>query len=177
MLRLRLSKLCWVVVAACLLGSGAERVSGADVSVGAVGTYLDTEDLGKAYGGGVRLKYDLIEYVGMDFRASMVRLQDPSINMFPLEANLMLQFPVGNTVLPYGGFGVGYYFFDGGDFSLKDRVGYGPLAGLELRLTRDVALFGEARWLFLEPDVSGVPGVDKARLDGFGINAGIMLLF
>ena len=89
----------------------------------------------------------------------------------------MLQVPVANTLLPYGGFGVGYYFFDGGDISLSGRVGYGPLAGLELRLTRDLALFGEARWLFLEPSASGLAGVDKVRLDGFGINAGIMLLF
>jgi hypothetical protein len=107
----------------------------------------------------------------------MVRLQDASVNMFPLEGNLLLQFPIANTVLPYGGFGVGYYLFDGGDFSLENNLGYGPVAGVELRLTRDLALFGEARWLFLESDVSGVPGVDKARLDGFGVNAGLMLLF
>jgi len=172
-----MSRFWRAVVVAGLLSLSAGRSSAADVSIGALGSYLDTKDLGKAYGGGLRLKYDLIEYVGLDFRASMVRLQDPSINMFPVEANLTLQLPIANTVIPYGGFGVGYYFFDGGDINLKNQVGYGPVAGLELRLSRDLAVFGEARWLFLEPEVSGLPGVDKARLDGFGINAGIMLLF
>lgn len=159
-----------------LLGFGG-RVLGADVSMGVMGSYLDTDDMGEAYGGGVRLKYDLVEYVGLDFRGSMLRLQDPSVNMFPLEANLMLQVPVANVLIPYGGFGVGYYIFDGGDVDLDDTVGYGPLAGVELRLASAVALFGEARWLFLEPDVSGWLGRGRARLDGFGVTAGIMVLF
>jgi opacity protein-like surface antigen len=149
----------------------------ADVSVGGFGTYLDTKDYEEAWGGGLRLKYDLVEYIGLDFRGSMVRLQGLSANMFPVEANLILQLPIGNVLLPYGGMGVGYYFFDGGDLDLDNQVGYGPLAGVELRLSRAVALFGEARWLFLEPEVGGSGDLDKIRLDSFGVNAGIMFLF
>ncbi|MGA1236545.1 MAG: hypothetical protein ACO34E_06725 [Limisphaerales bacterium] len=166
-----------VVLALVVFGSSGGRVRGADVSMGLMGSYLDTDDLGEAYGGGIRLKYDLVEYVGLDFRGSMLRLQDPSVNLFPLEANLMLQLPVANVLIPYGGFGVGYYIFDGGDVGLDNAVGYGPLAGVELRIASAVALFGEARWLFLEPDVSGWMGRDRVRLDGFGVTAGIMVLF
>jgi hypothetical protein len=160
--------LCGLVLAA------GPRLAAADASLGGMGSYLDTDGLGEAWGGGLRLKYDLVEYLGFDLRGSFLRLGDPGISMFPVEANLMFQLPIKNILLPYGGMGVGYYFFDGGDIRLEDRVGYGPLAGLEIRLGNSVALFGEARWLYLEPKVSGGGSV---KLDSFGINAGLMFLF
>jgi hypothetical protein len=54
---LRLILVVGLVVLGCLGG----RVMGADVSMGVMGSYLDTDDLGEAYGGGLRLKYDLVE--------------------------------------------------------------------------------------------------------------------
>jgi len=155
----------------------SNRAQAADVSVGGFGTYLDPKDYDESWGGGLRLKYDLVEYIAFDLRASMVRVRPFDANMFPLEANLLLQVPLGKTLLPYGGMGVGYYLFDSGDPQLQHELGYGPLAGLELRLGRSVAIFGEARWLFLEPDVKGSSTLSKALLDSFGVNAGIMFLF
>jgi opacity protein-like surface antigen len=165
----------WIVWAAVVFcwGPGVRLVA-ADISLGAMGSYLDTDSAGEAWGGGLRLKYDLTEYIGMDFRGSFLRLEGSGVNLFPVEANLLAQFPIANRILPYGGFGVGYYFFEGGDLRLEDRVGFGPLAGLELRLTSGFAIFGEARWLFLEPKLSGGGSV---RMDSFGINAGLMFLF
>jgi len=170
----------WLVLAPMVLALSAgllPRSQAADISVGGFGTYLDTDDYDEAWGGGLRLKYDLVEYVALDFRGSMVRLQPFSANMFPLEANLLLQVPLGRAVLPYGGMGIGYYLFDGGDYELEHSLGYGPVAGLEIRLGASVALFGEARWLFLEPDISNSSTLDKISLDSFGVNAGIMFLF
>jgi hypothetical protein len=175
-LELRRAGFWWLVSAWLGLATVAE-VQAADVNLGGFGSYLDTEDLGESWGGGLRIKYDLIEYVGFDIRGSFARIQDYSISVFPVEGNLFLQLPIAKRILPYGGFGVGYYFFDGGDIDLGDELGYGPLAGLELRLGRGLAIFGEARWLFLEPDDRSSGGASSVKLDGFGINAGIMFLF
>jgi hypothetical protein len=160
-----------------VLPGAVDRCRAADVSFGGFGSYFDIKDYEESYGGGLRLKYDLVEYIGFDLRASMVRVEPFEANMFPLEANLLLQVPIGKVLLPYGGMGVGYYLFDGGDPELEHALGYGPVAGLEVRLGRAVALFGEARWLFLEADVDGSPTLDKASLDSFGVNVGIMFLF
>jgi opacity protein-like surface antigen len=160
-----------------LLPGVLSRAQAADVSFGGFGTYLDPKDYDESWGGGLRLKYDLVEYIAFDLRASMVRVRPFDANMFPLEANLLLQVPIGKTLLPYGGMGVGYYLFDSGNPKLQHSLGYGPLAGLELRLGRSIAIFGEARWLFLEPDVKGSSTLTKASLDSFGVNAGIMFLF
>ena len=59
-----------------LLAIPTTRVCSADVSLGGFGSYLDTEDVGEGYGGGLRLKYDLMEYVGMDLRALKRRMKD-----------------------------------------------------------------------------------------------------
>ncbi len=160
-----------------LLPGAINRPQAADVSVGGFASYFDMDDFEESWGGGLRHKYDLIEYIAFDLRASMVRVQSFDANMFPLEANLLLQVPIGKTLLPYGGMGVGYYLFDSGDPELQHELGYGPVAGLELRLGKSVAIFGEARWLFLEPKVKGSATLDKASLDSFGVNAGIMFLF
>jgi len=164
-------------IAAVAVCASALRATAADVSVGGFGSYLNTDDLGETWGGGLRVKYDLTEYVGFDVRGSFARIGDASISMFPVEGNLFLQLPIANRILPYGGFGVGYYFFDGGTPELENHVGYGPLAGLEVRLSSSLAIFGEARWLFLETDIKSPAGTGSVKLDGFGINAGIMVLF
>jgi hypothetical protein len=166
-----------LLLAVAAPGAILPRAAAADVSLGAFGSFLDTEDLGEAWGGGLRLKYDLIEHIGFDLRAGFTRIDDASLNIFPLEGNLFFQFPIANRILPYGGFGVGYYVFDGSALDLEDRVGYGPLAGLELRLTQSFAIFGEARWLFLDPKIQSPSGLGSAKLGGFGINAGLMVLF
>jgi len=165
------------LVAGASLTVLSPRVMAVDASFGLLGSYLAGEDLGDGYGGGIRLKYDLFEYLAMDYRASFLYYQDPSANVFPLEFNLIGQFPIANIVLPYAGMGVGYYFFNGGDLDLSSCVGYGPVGGVEVRVTPSFAIFGEARYLFLEPQAWALPGNPNLEAGGFGINAGVMFLF
>ena len=46
---------------------------------------------------------------------------------------------------------------------------------------RRVAVFGEARWLFLETDVDSaldeLENLDEADIDGLGINVGLLFRF
>ena len=58
--------------------------------------------------------------------------------------------------------------------------GYGGGVKLEVGLRR-VAIFAEARWLFLEADVDSaldeLQDIDEADVDGFGINVGLLFRF
>jgi hypothetical protein len=150
-------------------------------AVGLFGSYLDSDDLGDGYGGGVKLEVKPIDLVSVDGRASWIYFEDFEIHMIPLEAALRLNLPLlGERIIPYVGVGGGYYIFEADDVDLDDDVGYFPLVGLEVGFRR-VAVFAEARWLFLEADVDSaldeLQDIDEADVDGFGINVGLLFRF
>jgi hypothetical protein len=121
------------------------------------------------------------DVLSVDGRASWIYFEDFEIHMIPLEAALRLNLPLfGERIIPYVGAGGGYYFFEADDVDLDDDVGYFPLVGLEVGF-RSVAVFAEARWLFLEADVDGaldeLEDLDEADVDGLGINVGLLFRF
>jgi hypothetical protein len=165
------------VVALSVMGCSA----GSLVNVGAFGSYLDSDDLGDGYGGGVKLELKPIDVLSVDGRAGYIYFDDAEIHMFPLEGVGRVNFPLlGERIVPYAGVGAGYYIFEGDDADLDDDVGFFPLVGLEAGLKR-VALFAEARWLFLEADVDDavdeLEDLDDADVDGLGINVGLLFRF
>jgi len=156
----------------CTAGSMAE--------LGVFGSYLDSDDLGTGYGGGAKLEVKPTDWLSVDGRASLIFFDDFDISMIPLEAALRLNVPMlGERIVPYVGVGAGYYLFEADDVDLDNNVGYFPLVGLEVGLRR-VALFAEARWLFLQTDTDaglGELGDLDADVDGLGINAGLLFRF
>ena len=157
----------------CVFGSGVE--------LGVYGSSLDSDDLGDGRGGGVKLEANLVDVVSLDARASWLQFTDTDIDMFPLEAAALLNFPLfWEHVVPYVGVGAGYYLFDGDGADLDDEVGYFPLAGLEIGL-HSLSLMAEARWLFLEADVESakneLQNLSEADVDGFGVNIGALIRF
>ncbi len=159
-----------VSIGGCTAGSLAE--------FGVFGSYLDSDDLGNGYGGGVKLEVKPTDILTVDGRASWLYFDDFEIQMIPLEVAGRLNLPLlGERIVPYAGVGGGYYLFDADDGDLDDDVGFFPLLGLEAGFQR-VALFAEARWLFLETDAEGVVGdVVEADVDGLGINVGLLFRF
>ncbi len=160
-----------LVVGGCSHGSGVEFA--------AYGTRLDSDDLGDGYGGGAKLELNPVDMISVDARAGVVRFDDSGINMFPLEAAALLNFPLlFEHVVPYIGAGAGYYLFDGAD--LDDQVGFFPLAGLEIGF-QSLSVMAEARWLFLETDADSAKeelrNLTEADLDGFGVNLGLLFRF
>jgi hypothetical protein len=124
---------------------------------------LDSDDLGTGYGGGAKLEVKPTDWLSVDGRASLIFFDDFDISMIPLEAALRLNVPMfGERIVPYAGVGVGEYLFDADDVDLDDSVGYFPLVGLEVG-TRRVALFAEARWLFLQTDTDAAGGVERSQ--------------
>lgn len=167
-----------VLLPAVLALAGAGCSTGSGVEVAAFGTYLDSDDLGDGYGGGAKVELNPIDMISIDARASYVRFDDASVNMVPLEAAALLNFPIlFERIVPYIGVGVGYYIFDASGADLDDEVGFFPLAGLEIGFHK-LSLMAEARWLFLETDVDSARGelenITKADVDGLGINIGLL---
>lgn len=166
------------IIAAVVGGCGAH---GSGIEFGAFGSYLDSDDLGDGYGGGVKLEVNPIDLVSIDGRASWLRFDDGGLDMFPLELTGLVNLALfGERIVPYAGAGVGYYFFDGDRVDLDDEVGFFPLVGMEIGFQR-VSLMAEARWLFLEADVDSARGefedLREADIDGLGINLGLLIRF
>lgn len=160
-------------IGGCTAGSLAE--------LGVFGSYLDSDDLGNGYGAGVKLEVKPTDILSVDGRASWLYFDDFEIQMIPLEVAGRLNLPLlGERIVPYVGVGGGYYLFQADDVDLDDDGGFFPLMGLEAGLRR-VALFAEARWLFLETDadttLGELAGIDEADMDGLGINVGLLFRF
>ena len=168
-----------LLVAAGLMLGGCGHGTG--IELGAFGSSLDSDDLGQGYGGGAKLEFNLIDWLSVDGRASYLRFADTKVNMVPLEAAALLNFPMaGERIVPYIGAGAGYYLFEAQDADLDNKVGFFPLAGLEIGLWR-ISFVAEARWLFLQTDVESARGelrnLLEADVDGLGVNLGVLFRF
>jgi opacity protein-like surface antigen len=167
------------LVTACMVLGGCRHGTG--IELGAFGSSLNSEDLGRGYGGGAKLELNPVDRLSIDGRASYLRFADTKVNMVPLEAAALLNFPMaGERIVPYVGAGVGYYLFEAQDANLDNKVGFFPLAGLEIGLWR-ISFLAEARWLFLQTDVESAKGELKnlleADVDGLGVNLGVLFRF
>jgi len=172
--------ICFAVLLALALTVGGCS-HGSGVEFAAFGSSLDSDDLGDGYGGGVKLELNPVDMISVDARASYVHFDDTDVDMVPLEAAALLNFPLlFEHIVPYVGVGGGYYLFDGDSANLDDNVGFFPLAGLEIGL-HSVSIMTEARWLFLEADVDSaeneLENLQDADVDGFGANIGLLFRF
>lgn len=167
-----------VVILAFVSGDWAR---GQGIEFGVFGSYLDSDDLGDGYGGGVKLELQPIDWLGIDARASYIGFDSPNVDMYPLELAALLNIPLANEqIVPYAGVGVGYYMFDADGFDMDDNVGFFPVVGLEIG-AYNLSFLVEARWLFLDSDLSDAASdfgdMNEAGLDGLGINLGLLFRF
>ena len=149
-----------------------------DLSLSGFGSFFRTEDLDEAYGGGVKLKLEVLDYFAADARISYVGFDEGDVEMVPVEVAAMVQLPLLNkTLVPYAGIGVGYYSFQTGKIDLEDDFGFWPVLGAELRLgkKKQLGVFAEARWLLLRADVKN--SSQRADLSGVGVNIGLTYHF
>ena len=176
-----------VTCMAFALCAGAAFASG---GVGVFGSYLDSDDLGPGYGGGIKFKADLAEYFALDLRASCLTQfddwdGDDDLFVIPLEAGLLLNLPLGNDIpiSLYGGGGGGYAIIpEADDVDLDDSFCFYGMGGVELGLGEGASLFVEAQYRILEVEGAEEDGVDvdfdeNLEFTGLSLNAGLMLRF
>ena len=152
------------------------------------GSYWKTKDQGDGFGGGAKLKLDLIPQLSLEVRgtyfdnlADKDKWGDGKLQVIPVEGDLVVNLTIAEKLIPYIGGGAGYYFMDGKDpdgnkVDIKDEVGAFAVAGLEIEIGEEVALFAEAKYTWLQiKEVEKVELDTAQKLDGFGANAGLML--
>ena len=190
-------KLLMVLVVLALAVPMARGAGG----LGVFGSYWDMKDADDAaLGGGIKFKMEMMPQICLEMRASYLQefgerpLEDA--NIVPLEADVVIDFPLVPDVLTiYGGGGGGYYIMpefeasealglsDEPDIDPDDTFGFYVVGGAELQLNEQVALFGEVKYTWLEIDELEVDGesIDLADFDaeldltGIGFNAGLLL--
>jgi hypothetical protein len=178
---------------------------------------LDGFDLGGGYGGGVLGQIRLHKYVALELRTSFFEADhneelyvqgqgsyetQTAIVVMPLEAGLVFFLPLAENFSLYGGPGAGYYFFDGEtsssqddwetfyDIELDDNAGFYVLFGGSVQLARNVALFFEGKYTWVNtsreheivysgalPEVGILRIDDEIDFSGLGVNAGLIFTF
>ena len=156
--------------------------------VGVFGSYLDSDDMGPGYGGGIKLKTELADYFAIEVRASCITQfddweGDDDLFVIPIEAALLFNFPLGDE-LPltlYGGGGGGYAIIpEADDLDLDDSFCFYGVGGLELAMGDSASLFFEAQYRVLEVDGADADGTDfdfendELEFTGLSLNAGIL---
>lgn len=155
--------------------------------VGVYGSYLDAKDPGAGYGGGVKFKAELAEFISVEARASCLTQfkeddTEDGIYLIPLEGGLVLNLPLGKDVpiTLYGGGGVGYAIIpEADDIDLNDVFCYYGVGGLEFAMGESASLFAEAIYRVIDVDGGEENGVkmdfDKdLEFGGLGINVGLL---
>jgi hypothetical protein len=166
---MRISKvLMMLVVVAGLLAVGAAPAK----AIGAFVQWQDTKDMSSGWGGGLNYNFLEVPLVSVDARVSYMYVGSKGIydgvSMIPLEAVGKVKFG-----LFYGGVGLGYYIFSGGNTTPKNSFGGSLIGGAGIQLF-GLGGFAELRYLYLEPDNKDDLG-GKRDLSGFGAAVGVAL--
>lgn len=146
-----------------------------DWTLRAMASYLNTDDLGDAWGGMIGAGFQPVDWFSTDLRVGYLRADDESLDIIPIEGVAMFRAFNVDVVEPYAGIGVGHYFMDADDFNTSDTQAIFPLVGMDLRLPETkLRIFGEVRYMFFEDSISD--DVD-ANMDGIGANLGVTWTF
>lgn len=96
-----------------------------------------------SWGGGVGINYFFLKYVGLGVEQSLVAREDNT--EWGTFGNLFLRYPICSwNLAPYAIAGLGAIYGSSGDANLAGTVG----GGIEYRFTDNIAIFGDARWLY-----------------------------
>ena len=147
-------------------------------SFGVHGSHWDTDEADSSLGLGVRLGFDFVKILELEFRGTQYPdfntdafLADIDIKATAVDGGLRVNFLPSGPVNPYAGAGVTYYFLDPDQGDMDNETGWYAAAGLELGGDAS-RFFAEAVWRKLDTSISlGIFDSD-AQFDGIAFNAG-----
>ncbi len=168
----------------CVMGIGGMAM--ADSGLGIFGAYWDTDDADDAFGAGAKLKlgtdpaYFVARGTYYDDLIDDKGFGDLDLEAIPVDVGLEFGGELSDSISLYVGGGVSYYFLklDGvGD--VDDEIGWYASAGLDIRLSERVSLFGEALWRGIEgtvedDDLDEITGDVDLDLSGFCFHVGLL---
>ncbi len=174
------------LLALAAIGWGTFSANATGGSLGVVGTCMETDGIGKAYGGGLKFKFGIADYLAAELRASSVtRFEEDDIecdNLFgvPVKADPRFNFPLRDTpITGYVGSGEGYYVMQDFqrdspsgtvDVDFADILGFFGVGGVML------ALDDEVDEVEID-DVAVDPDGENAEFTGSNANAGVLFRF
>lgn len=180
-----------IAAAALALAAGTAGPAAA-VDFTAFGSYWDTQDADNALGGGVKLRFGIVELRGTYF-SDVTADTDPErfdfeVQAIPLEAGLAFKFAQNDTFSPYVGGGAGYYLLDTNIGEVDDEIGYYAVLGADFGSfgsSGNMAINAEAIYRSMEATVRNEddltnPNIDDDvafNLDGLGVNVGLTWRF
>ena len=184
--------MAWALAA--LMAIAAAAPMAARAGIGGFGTWWDSKDYGNMFGGGAKLGLGLGLGFWIEARGSYLETTDykeADISLIPLEALLGWELEISDILRPYIGAGAGYYVKDfewksrwkewKEEFESKDCAGYFALAGVNLFLAPDFAIFGEAKYTLVGEDDKlkwrGSDIKEKFSFDGLSVNVGLKFGF
>ena len=182
------------VVAALISFLSASAFAGA---IGAFGSYWDTEDAGESYGYGLRLASTSDPAGFLELRLSRFdNFEDDengnysSLEVIPIDLGMTLNMTPADSLQFYIGGGGSYYMMESEvdtpsgkrDPDIDDEWGWYGLAGIKLELSPSLHLFAEGVYRRVEGSFPAdkLEDVDSDvdfKLDGWGANAGLLLMF
>lgn len=178
-----------ILFAVAALAILAGPASAADFSI--FGAYWNTQDADEAAGAGAKLRLGrFVELRGTYFSDVTADTEperfDFEVSAIPLEAGLRFDFAEGAAFSPYVGGGASYIMLDTTEGDIDDEVGYYAVLGSEFgQRDSGLSFMAEAIYRNVEATVSededGFPDDIRddviLRLDGLGVNAGIVWRF
>ena len=182
-------------------GIGAQYWNMSDLS--------DVYDGGGMWGGAFTIRLRPLKYIGVDLRTGFMWTQcdylklcdryakDDRLWNVPLEAGVVVTYPIGDVLMLYGGGGVGYYIYGESaeileqvgqrrvwtdtDIELENDVGWFAVAGINLRLGEGASLVVEGRYTSTqialkhpEEYTDGNNSYGDSDASGFGAQIGFM---
>jgi hypothetical protein len=166
-------------------------------AIGAFGSYWDSEDAGESYGYGLRLASTSDPAGFLELRVSRFdNFEDDDkgsysgLDVIPIDIGMTLNMTPADSLQFYIGGGGSYYMMESEietasgkhELDIDDEWGCYGLAGIKLELSPSLHLFAEGVYrqvegTFPNDKLEDVDSDVDFKLDGWGANAGILLMF
>ncbi len=160
--------------------------------LGIFASYWDPKDADDEIGFGAKLRFRAAPEFALELRGSYFEFEErdattrKTLEVIPIEGALLYNLGQGQPTQFYVGGGIGYYLLDlewegpTGTVrpSIDDEIGWFVVGGLEVGMSPNISLFIEAKYTWLDIDeIGGMETAQDDTLDGFGANAGLILLW
>jgi hypothetical protein len=174
-----------ITVLVVMAALSAARANG----LGAYGSFWQAKDADNAaFGVGAKMRLSILPIASLEGRVNYFPdfkySEYLDVNVKNAEIAATLDLPVGIMKI-YAGGGGGYYWFEGtgkdgaSDPNIDNKFGIFALAGITVNIFPGFALFGEGRYTWVDADIQSTwehaKEQDEGKLDGPGVNLGLML--
>jgi hypothetical protein len=174
---------------------GLLAVPAAASEFGVQGAYWNTKDAGQGYGGGIKVGWSIVELRATyfnDITANEPTIFTPGqfdnggrkfkIHAAPLEAGLKFNLGHDLPVTPYLGGGAAYYLLSTNRGKIKDEAGWYAVGGVDIPTHAGFGVNVEGIYRGVKATVTDFETANLSskanlKLDGFGVNAGLVWKF